>query len=171
MKHANRTMLLMGIPAVLLLLTGILLLWGGGAMLDSAEALARQAMDAGGQVPGDVEGYAMLAGLTGAGLGGLAGLAAQLLGLLLLCYGGGVLLFSGLARLILDSDRQRLLPYRILMGIAYVIALLPVPELLKTFARALFAGAIEPLPLVAAAAVCGIVFFSARNTYTDRIFS
>lgn len=171
MKHANRTMLLMGIPAILLLLAGILLLWGGGAVLDSAEAMARQATDTGGQTPGDVEGYAMLAGLAGAGMGGLAGLAAQLFGMLLILYGGGVLLFSGIARLILDPGRKRLPAYRVLMGIACVIALLPVPELLKTFGRALWEGTIQPLPLAAAAAVCVIVFFSGRNTYTDRIFS
>lgn len=170
MKHANHTMLLMGIPAALLLLAGILLLIGGGAVMDAASTMASEAADTGGQPVGDVEGYAMLIGLAGAGMGGLAGLVAQIFGLLLIFYGGGVLLFSGIARLILDPGRRRLLPYRILMGIACVIALLPVPELLKMFVRALSEGSLQPMPLVGAVLACVLVFFSARNTYTDRIF-
>ena len=170
MKYANHTMLLMGIPAALLAVIGVLLLISGAGLLETAGAMANEAVDTGGQPVGDVEGYAMLIGLAGAGLGGLAGLAAQIFGMLLVLYGGGVLLFSGVARLILDPERRRLLPYRILMGIACGIALLPVPELLKVFVRALSDGSLQPMPLAGAVLACVLVFFSARNTYTDRIF-
>lgn len=170
MKHANQTMLLMGIPAAMLLAVGVLFLVGGGAMLDAAFAAASEAADTGGQPVGDVEGYAMLFGLAGAGMSGLAGLAAQLFGMLLILYGGGVLLFSGIARLILDPARRRLLPYRILMGFACGIALLPVPDLFKAFVRALSDGSLQPVPLVGAVLACVVVVFSARNTYTDRIY-
>ena len=102
---------------------------------------------------------------------GLAGLAVQLVGAILALYGGGVLLFSAIARAVLGRGAQRLLPYRILMGIAYFIALIPVPELLKIFGRALGEGAFQPVPLAGAVLVCVLVVLGVRNTYTDRIYS
>lgn len=170
MKTANRTMLLLGIPAAVILIAGILFLAGGEILLDAASAMVNETADTGGQPVGDVEGYAMLIGLAGAGFNGMAGLAAQIFGLLMIFYGGGILLFSGTARLVLDPGKKRLMPYRILMGIACVVTLLPVPELLNVFARALLRGSLEPLPLAVAAIACVLVFFCARNTYTDRIF-
>ena len=170
MKRANHTLLLLGIPAAIVLVLGIVALVSGSLLLDTAGSMWNEATETTGPV-GDVEGYAMLIGMAGAGFSGLAGLAVQLVGAILALYGGGVLLFSAIARAVLGRGAQRLLPYRVLMGIAYFIALIPVPELLKIFGRALGEGAFQPVPLASAVLVCVLVILGARNTYTDRIYS
>ena len=113
MKRANHTLLLLGIPAAIVLVLGIVALVSGSLLLDTAGSMWNEATETTGPV-GDVEGYAMLIGMAGAGFSGLAGLAVQLVGAILALYGGGVLLFSAIARAVLGRGAQCLLPYRIL---------------------------------------------------------
>ena len=166
MKAANRNLLLFGIPALLLLVLGASLLFIGNTLLEAVSEAAPSLPQ--GEV-GDVEGYAFLIQFIGTGFGGLAGIMVQVMGLLLLFYGGGVLFFTLLARLIYRTRPGRILAYRILMGIALFVTLLPAPELFSLFVRSLFQGSFSPGILVCLVLLAVLGVLGCQNTYTSRI--
>lgn len=166
MKAANRNLLLLGIPSLLILGLGIFLFTLGNATLAQAGKLVPDSPS--GPV-GDVEGYAMIFGFLGAGLGGLAGFLAQLLALLFILYGGSILLLTLVARLLYRTSPGRLLAYRVLMGIALVVTILPGPELFSYFWSSLFQGHFSLVTLLALAAMALVAVAGYRNTFTHRI--
>lgn len=167
MKTANRNLLLFVIPAALGLILGIVLLVRGDAIVGAAKGMVPQAPQ--GEV-GDVEGYAMIGSMVGAGLGGLAGFAIQLFGMMAILYTAALLILSGVTRLVYGPTPGRILAYRILMGVTVVVLLSPVPDILRTFVRALADGSFLPLWLVYLVVVFLIAVKVCRNTYTDKIY-
>lgn len=167
MKTANRNLLLFGIPAALGLVLGILLLFQADALLGAAHEMVPQTPQ--GEV-GDVEGYALIGSLLGAGLGGLAGFAIQLFGMMAILYTGILLVLSVVTRLVYRPTPGRILAYRILMGVTVVVLLCPVPDILRTFVRALAGGSFLPLWLVYLVVVFILAVKACRNTYTDKIY-
>lgn len=166
MKAANRNLLLFGIPALLILITGICFFTVGDILMRAVSENAPTPPQ--GEV-GDVEGYAFLIQFFGAGIGGLAGIVAQVMGLLFLFYGGSILLLSLIARGIYRNRPGRILAYRILMGVTLFITLLPGPELFSAFIRGLFQGSFSLTPLVCLAILAVLGVLGWQNTYTSRI--
>lgn len=166
MKAANRNLLLFGIPSLLILAGGICFFLMGEALLagvtEATPALPQ------GEV-GDVEGYALLIQLLGVGFGGLAGFMVQMLGLLFILYGGSILLFALIARVIYQNRPGRILAYRILTGILLFILLSPGPELFSLFVRNLFQGSFSLGLLTAMAAMILVAVAGWQNTFTSRI--
>lgn len=167
MKTANRNLLLFVIPAALGLILGIVLLGRGDAILDAAKDLVPESPL--GEV-GDVEGYAMIGSTLGAGLGGLAGFAIQLFGMMAILYTAALLILSVVTRLAYGRTPGRILAYRILMGVTVVVLLSPAPDILRTFVQALAGGSFLPLWLVYLVVVFIIAVKACRNTYTDKIY-
>ena len=167
MKTANRNLLLFVIPAALGLILGIVMLTQGDAILGAAKEMVPEAPQ--GEV-GDVEGYAMIGGMLGAGLGGLAGFAVQLFGMMAILYTAALLILSGVTRLVYGQTPGRILAYRILMGVSVVVLLSPVPDILRTFVTALAGGSFLPLWLVYMVVVFIIAVKSCRNTYSRQIY-
>ena len=166
MKIENRNLLLMGLPALLFLAAGILLFQFGDSLFAAAQSSMPEAP--GGDV-GDVEGYAFLLGFLGSGFGQLAALAIQILAFLLAVYGGLLTFWAVLVRAIYRVTPGRILAYRILVGFDLLFLLLPVPSLLLSFLRSLFALSPHFLPLAIAALLSLISALVIRNTYTSRI--
>lgn len=167
MKTANRNLLLFVIPAALGLVLGIVLLTKGDTLLNTAKEMVPQTPQ--GEV-GDVEGYAMIGSTLGAGLGGLAGFAIQLFGMMAILYTAALLILSGVTRLVYGPTPGRILAYRVLMGVTVVVLLSPAPDILRTFVRALADGSFLPLWLVYLVVVFIIAVKVYRNTYTDKIY-
>lgn len=167
MKTANRNLLLFVIPAALGLILGIVMLTQGDAILGAAKEMVPEAPQ--GEV-GDVEGYAMIGGMLGAGLGGLAGFAVQLFGMMVILYTAALLILSGVTRLVYGQTPGRILAYRILMGVSVVVLLSPVPDILRTFVTALAGGSFLPLWLVYMVVVFIIAVKACRNTYSRQIY-
>lgn len=167
MKTANRNLLLFVIPATLGLLFGIVMLVGGDTILNAAQTLIPETPQ--GEV-GDVEGYAMIGGMLGAGLGSLAGFAVQLFGMMAILYTAVLLILSVVARLIYAKTPGRILAYRIVMGVAFVVLLMPLPDVLRTFVLALAGGSFLLLWLVFLVVVLVITVAGCRNTYSRKIY-
>ncbi len=167
MKTANRNLLLFVIPAVLGAILGVVLITQGDAMLSAAQSLWPDAPQ--GEV-GDVEGYAMITGMLGAGLGSMVSMAAQLFGMMTLMYAGALLVLSVAARIVYAKTPGRILAYRIIMGVAFVVLVLPVPDILKTFVLSLAGGSLLPLWLIYLVAVCIILVMGCRGTYSRQVY-
>ena len=166
MKAANRNLLLLSLPALLIAAAGILLFVEGG----NAFRLAQQSMPPSpGSDVGDVEGYAFLLGLIGSGLGQFAALLYQLAGFLIAGYGVLLLALGLVGRALFKPTAGRLLAYRIVTGLHLALMLLPVPLLAEAFFKSVLALAPRaelalPLLLLALPPV-----FVIRTTYTQRI--
>ena len=167
MKSANRNLLMFLVPSVVVLLLGFLLLIQGDTIIESAKSLWPDTPQ--GDV-GDVEGYAMLAGMIGIGLGGLAGLAVQLAGMLAIVYAGALLILSVVARLVYGQTPGRVLAYRIVMGLDFLVLMLPFPDILKSFARSLADGSFLPLCLVYIVVSLVMLVTGCRRTYSGQVF-
>lgn len=167
MKPVNRNLLLVGIPAVLVLIGGIFLFSVGSALLDTAAGLVPEAS---GDVS-DVEGYAMLLDLVGAGFSGLAGLLVQALAMAAILYGGILLVLGALARLVYRAAPGRILAYRILTGIQLAVFVLPVPACAQLWYGSVQSGAFSPLWPACLVLLLVLAVLTGRNTYTDRIWN
>lgn len=167
MKTANRNLLLLGIPALLVLVLGFL--WGGGGnqMLHTAHDMVEEASHHGGS---DVEGYGALARMAGAGMGGALGFAAWLVGGLAMMYAGAILVLSVAARLIYGKTPGRILAYRIVMCLAFVVLLMPYPSILRTFVLALAGGSFLPLWFGYLVVTLILAVVGCRNTYSRKIY-
>lgn len=167
MKTANRNLLLLGIPALLVLVLGFL--WGGGGnqMLHTAHDMVEEASHHGGS---DVEGYGALARMAGAGMGGALGFAAWLVGGLAMMYAGAILVLSVAARLIYGKTPGRILAYRIVMCLAFVVLLMPYPSILRTFVLALAGGSLLPLWFGYLVVTLILAVVGCRNTYSRKIY-
>lgn len=167
MKTANRNLLLLGIPALLVLVLGFL--WGGGGnqMLHTAHDMVEEASHHGGS---DMEGYGALARMAGAGMGGALGFAAWLAGGLAMMYAGAILVLSVAARLIYGKTPGRILAYRIVMCLAFVVLLMPYPSILRTFVLALAGGSFLPLWFVYLVVTLILAVVGCRNTYSRKIY-
>lgn len=167
MKTANRNLLLLGIPALLLLVLGFL--WGGGGnqMLHTAHDMVEEASHHGGS---DMEGYGALARMAGAGMGGALGFAAWLVGGLAMMYAGAILVLSVAARLIYGKTPGRILAYRIVMCLAFVVLLMPYPSILRTFVLALAGGSFLPLWFGYLVVTLILAVVGCRNTYSRKIY-
>lgn len=167
MKTANRNLLLLGIPALLVLVLGFL--WGGGGnqMLHTAHDMVEEASHHGGS---DMEGYGALARMAGAGMGGALGFAAWLVGGLAMMYAGAILVLSVAARLIYGKTPGRILAYRIVMCLAFVVLLMPYPSILRTFVLALAGGSFLPLWFVYLVVTLILAVVGCRNTYSRKIY-
>ena len=167
MKSANRNLLMFLVPSVVVLLLGFLLLTQGDTIIESAKSLWPDTPQ--GDV-GDVEGYAMLAGMIGTGLGGLAGLAVQLAGMLAIVYAGTLLILSVVARLVYGQTPGRVLAYRIVMGLDFLVLMRPFPDILKSFVRSLANGSFLPLCLVYIVVSLVMLVTGCRRTYSGQVF-
>lgn len=167
MKTANRNLLLFVIPAVLGAILGIVLITQGDAMLSAAQSLWPDAPQ--GEV-GDVEGYAMITGMLGAGLGSMVSMAAQLFGMMTLMYTGALLVLSVVARIVYGKTPGRILAYRIIMGVTFVVLVLPVPDILKSFVFSLAEGTLLPMWLIYLVVVCIILVVGCRGTYSRQVY-
>lgn len=167
MKTANRNLLLLGIPALLVLVLGFL--WGGGGnqMLHTAHDMVEEASHHGGS---DVEGYGALARMAGAGMGGALGFAAWLVGGLAMMYAGAILVLSVAARLIYGKTPGRILAYRIVMCLAFVVLLMPYPSILRTFVLALAGGSFLPLWFGYLVVTLILAVVGCRNTYSRKVY-
>lgn len=167
MKTANRNLLLLGIPALLLLVLGFL--WGGGGdqMLHTAHDMVEEASHHGGS---DMEGYGALARMAGAGMGGALGFAAWLVGGLAMMYAGAILVLSVAARLIYGKTPGRILAYRIVMCLAFVVLLMPYPSILRTFVLALAGGSFLPLWFGYLVVTLILAVVGCRNTYSRKVY-
>lgn len=167
MKTANRNLLLLGIPALLVLVLGFL--WGGGGnqMLHTAHDMVDEASHHGGS---DMEGYGALARMAGAGMGGALGFAAWLVGGLAMMYAGAILVLSVAARLIYGKTPGRILAYRIVMCLAFVVLLMPYPSILRTFVLALAGGSFLPLWFGYLVVTLILAVVGCRNTYSRKIY-
>ena len=167
MKTANRNLLLLGIPALLLLVLGFL--WGGGGnqMLHTAHDMVEEASHHGGS---DMEGYGALARMAGAGMGGALGFAAWLVGGLAMMYAGAILVLSVAARLIYGKTPGRILAYRIVMCLTFVVLLMPYPSILRTFVLALAGGSFLPLWFGYLVVTLILAVVGCRNTYSRKIY-
>lgn len=167
MKTANRNLLLLGIPALLVLVLGFL--WGGGGnqMLHTAHDMVEEASHHGGS---DMEGYGALARMAGAGMSGALGFAAWLVGGLAMMYAGAILVLSVAARLIYGKTPGRILAYRIVMCLAFVVLLMPYPSILRTFVLALASGSFLPLWFVYLVVTLILAVVGCRNTYSRKIY-
>lgn len=166
MKTANRNLLMFLIPSVVVLLLGVLLLTQGESIIESAKALWPDTPQG---EAGDVEGYAMIAGMIGTGLGGLAGLAVQLAGMLAIVYAGALLVLSAAARLVYGKTPGRVLAYRIVMGLDFFVLMLPFPDILKSFVQSLADGSFLPLCLVYIVVSLIMLVTGCRRTYTSQV--
>lgn len=167
MKTANRNLLLLGIPALLVLALGFL--WGGGGnqMLHTAHDMVEEASHHG---DSDMEGYGALARMAGAGMGGALGFAAWLVGGLAMMYAGAILVLSVAARLIYGKTPGRILAYRIVMCLAFVVLLMPYPSILRTFVLALAGGSFLPLWFGYLVVTLILAVVGCRNTYSRKIY-
>lgn len=167
MKTANRNLLLLGIPTFLVLVLGFL--WGGGGnqMLHTAHDMVEEASHHGGS---DVEGYGALARMAGAGMGGALGFAAWLVGGLAMMYAGAILVLSVAARLIYGKTPGRILAYRIVMCLAFVVLLMPYPSILRTFVLALAGGSFLPLWFGYLVVTLILAVVGCRNTYSRKVY-
>lgn len=167
MKTANRNLLLLGIPALLVLVLGFL--WGGGGnqILHTAHDMVEEASHHGGS---DMEGYGALARMAGAGMGGALGFAAWLVGGLAMMYAGAILVLSVAARLIYGKTPGRILAYRIVMCLAFVVLLMPYPSILRTFVLALAGGSFLPLWFGYLVVTLILAVVGCRNTYSRKIY-
>ncbi len=167
MKTANRNLLLLGIPALLLLVLGFL--WGGGGnqMLHTAHDMVEEASHHGGS---DMEGYGALARMAGAGMGGALGFAAWLVGGLAMMYAGAILVLSVAARLIYGKTPGRILAYRIVMCLTFVVLLMPYPSILRTFVLALAGGSFLPLWFGYLVVTLILAVVGCRNTYSRKVY-
>lgn len=166
MKAVNCNLLLIGIPALLILLAGIGLYGMGNALLDAIQETAPETPQ--GQV-GDVEGYAYLLELLGSGFQGLASLLVLMMAVLLAGYGGVILLLTLVARAVYRQTPGRILAYRVIMGIDLFILALPAPSLLRSWIDGMTRGEPSGWPLLGLILLVVVVAFGCRNTYTDRI--
>ena len=166
MKAANRNFFLLGIPAVLILAAGITLFFFGDGLLQMSQSMAPELPE--GEV-GDVEGYAFLIGLFGSGIGQLVGLFVQVVALLIAIYGGAILALSILARAIYKTTPGRILAYRIVMALNFVLLLLPVPSLLSSFISSSANGKFSFGLLAYLILTALLTVFGCFNTYTSRI--
>lgn len=166
MKPVNRNLLLLGIPAVLVLIAGLFLFSTGGVLLDTAAGLFP---DASGNV-GDVEGYAILLNLLGAGFSGLAGLLVQALATVAIVYSGIVLVLGVVARLVYRTTPGRMLAYRILTGIELLVFVLPAPAFIGLWCSSLKIGSFSPLWPVCLLVLLALAILAGINTYTARIW-
>lgn len=166
MKIADRNLLLLGLPALAALVVGIAALRSGDDLMRAAQAMAPEAP--GGDV-GDVEGYAFLIQFIGSGMGQLASLVVYIVGVLLVFYGGAMILLNILARVVYKPAPGRILAYRILIGLDLAVLLMPAPSLLSTFFRSLEQDAPCPQLLATAGLLFLLGALAARNTFTRRI--
>lgn len=167
MKTANRNLLLFVVPAVLGAVLGVVLLTRGDALMNAAASLWPDAPQG---EAGDVEGYAMITGMLGAGLGSMVSMAAQLFGMMTLLYTGALLVLSVIARLVYGKTPGRILAYRILMGVDFVVLLLPFPDILKSFVTSLADGSFLPLWLLYLVAALIILVVGCRGTYSRQVY-
>lgn len=158
MKAANRNFLLLAVPAALMVAAGAALLSGGDALLGAAGEMTSDLPS--GEL-GDVEGYAMLIQLLGAGATGFAGIAVAIVALLIAFYGGVLLLLSAAARLVYGAAPWRLLLYRVLTAVHMALLALPVPELWRTLTA--------PLPQLCTLVLILPAIPVAITTYSQRI--
>ena len=158
MRAVNRNFMLMAVPAALVLAAGAALLTGGDALLGAAGEMTADLPS--GDL-GDVEGYAMLIQLLGAGLTGFAGIAVAIVALIVAFYGGVLLLLSAAARLAYGDAPWRLLLYRILTGVHIALLAAPQPELWRTLSA--------PLPQLCALVLLLPAIPVAITTYSQRI--
>ena len=168
MKTVNRNLLLLGLPALLIFAVGIGLFCLGDDVLRVAQSAVPQAP---GSDVGDVEGYAFLIQFFGAGLGHLAGIFALIAGILLIAYGGVMIVLNVVARIVYKATPGRLLAYRILIGTDLVVLLLPTPSLLFSCAESALAGYFSAASLAMPLILIALAAFAIRNTYTWRIVS
>lgn len=167
MKPVNRNLLLVGIPAALVLIAGLFLFSMGEALLDTAAGLFPNSS---GEV-GDVEGYAILLNLLGAGFSGLAGLLVQALAAAAILYGGILLVLGAVARLVYRATPGRVLAYRILTGIQLVVFVLPAPAFAQLWRSSVQSDAFLPLWPVCLLLLVVLAVLTGRNTYTARIWN
>lgn len=165
-KIANQNFLILGIPAVLILTAGILLFFGGEKLFQMSQSLAPELPK--GEVS-DVEGYGFLFGFFSAGLGGMSALIAQLIAVMIMVYGGAVLVFSIIARVVYGTAPGRIMAYRILTGINLFLFLLPVPEYIRSFYNSAVNGSFSSGLLICLILVCLLAALVIRNTYTPRV--
>ena len=163
MKAAKNNLLLFLIPAGICFVLGVVMLISGNVILESAKSMIPQ--NTGDEI-GDVEGYAMLIDLFGAGFAGLAGLIFYMGGVILTPYSGLVIAITIIARLIYKKTSGRILAYRIIMGIDFAVLILPPVFLLVI---SLMEGTAVSVALFYLAGAAAMLVAGCRWTYTDRI--
>ena len=165
MKASRKNLLLFLIPAVICFVIGVIMLIASYGLTESVKSLFPQ--NTGDEI-GDVDGYATLAGLFGAGFIGLAGLALYIGGIILVPYAGLVVAITVIARLIYKKTPHRILAYRIVMGIDFAVLILPPVFIL---AVSLTDGTFVLFALFYLAVAAAMVIAGCRWTYTDRILN
>ncbi|MBQ7919684.1 MAG: hypothetical protein IJ324_07080 [Lachnospiraceae bacterium] len=112
----------------------------------------------------DVEGYGLIAESIGYGFGAFAGILVLAMIIIVAGYALLLFVFALIARLVFAREGKRLLAYRILMGIDYVLQVG-----LVLFLGEMLLGEFNVGPLVLMLLVLAGLVYSARNTYTKRI--
>lgn len=166
MSTANRNLLLLGLPSLLLLAAGTALFCMADTLLSESISLLDQTPA--GEL-GDVEGYALLFGMFAAGFGSLAALALQIVAAAAMLYSGLILLLTISARILYRNTPGRILAYRLVMGTAFVVLVLPAPGLLQMGLETAQSGMIPWFPLFGLAVIAALTLLGCRNTYTNRI--
>ena len=155
------------VPSVVVLLLGVLLLTNGEAIIEGAKALWPDTPQ--GEVD-DVEGYAMIAGMIGTGLGGLAGFCGPAGRHAGHCVRRGTADFE---RCCPAGIRQNTgagpgLPH--CDGAGFPCSDDPFPDILKSFVRSLADGSFLPLCLVYIVISLVMLVTGCRRTYSGQVF-
>lgn len=113
----------------------------------------------------DVEGYGVIASGVGYSFGVFVALVAGVVGILGIGYGIILTIFLVIARIVYGQTKGRIIAYRILMGIDYVLlsilVILISIGIINSFSTIMF---LIDLYLIIILAIC------IRNTYTKRIY-
>lgn len=112
----------------------------------------------------DVEGYGVLAEGTAYGLGTFANTMLIIVIIMVGGYAGLLFVFAAMARLIYAKEGKRLLAYRILMSVEYVLQAGIIVFLVN-----LLLGGFDIVFLLMILMIAAGLIYSARNTYTKRI--
>ena len=82
----------------------------------------------------------------------------------------GLLGWTGIARLVYGKTPGRVLAYRIVMGLDFLVLMLPFPDILKSFVRSLANGSFLPLCLVYIVVSLVMLVTGCRRTYSGQVF-
>lgn len=85
-------------------------------------------------------------------------------------YAGAILVLSVAARLIYGKTPGRILAYRIVMCLTFVVLLMPYPSILRTFVLALAGGSFLPLWFGYLVVTLILAVVGCRNTYSRKVY-
>lgn len=113
----------------------------------------------------DVEGYGLIFGYVGAGLGWLGGILLLVAAIMAGIYAVGLFAFALAAWLVYKGNAEKIKAYRILMGFEYALQGILAFNMIKMA----FEGSFSAFTFGAGIVLALEIAYSARNTYTERI--